>query len=43
MVPTNLVGGDKNCNGDKFEIEEKEYLVKICAYGHKRRLIKRLI
>jgi hypothetical protein len=35
MVPTNLVGGGKNNNGDKFEIEEKEHLVKKCPYGHK--------
>jgi len=35
MVPTNLVGGGKNSNGDKFEIEEKEHLVKKCPYGHK--------
>jgi hypothetical protein len=35
MVPTNLVGGGKNNNCDKFEIEEKEHLVKKCPYGHK--------
>jgi len=35
MVPTNLVGGGKNNNGDKFEIEEKEHLVKKCPSGHK--------
>ena len=35
MVPTNLVGGGKNSNGAKFEIEEKEHLVKKCPYGHK--------
>jgi hypothetical protein len=35
MVPTNLVGGGKNSNGDKFEIEEKEHLVKKCPSGHK--------
>lgn len=35
MVPTNLVGGGKNSNCDKFEIEEKEHLVKRCPYGHK--------
>jgi len=34
MVPTNLVGGGKNSNGDKFEIEEKEHLVKKCPSGH---------
>ena len=34
MVPTNLVGGGKNNNGDKFEIEEKEHLVKKCPSGH---------
>lgn len=27
MVPTNLTGGGKNSNGDKFEIDEKEHLV----------------
>jgi len=27
MVPTNLVGGGKNSNSDKFEIDEKEHLV----------------
>jgi hypothetical protein len=35
MVPTNLVGGGKNNNCDKFEIEEKEHLVKKCPSGHK--------
>jgi len=35
MVPTNLVGGGKNSNSDKFEIEEKEHLVKKCPSGHK--------
>jgi len=35
MVPTNLVGGGKNNNGDKFEIEEKKHLVKKCPSGHK--------
>lgn len=35
MVPTNLVGGGKNSNCDKFEIEEKEHLVKKCPSGHK--------
>ena len=35
MVPTNLVGGGKNNNCDKFEIDEKEHLVKKCPYGHK--------
>ena len=35
IVPTNLVGGGKNSNGDKFEIEEKEHLVKKCPSGHK--------
>ena len=35
MVPTNLVGGGKNNNGDKFEIDEKEHLVKKCPSGHK--------
>lgn len=35
MVPTNLVGGGKNSNGDKFKIEEKEHLVKKCTSGHK--------
>jgi len=35
MVLTNLVGGTKNSNGDKFEIDEKEHLVKKCLSGHK--------
>jgi len=35
MVPTNLVGGGKNSNGDKFEIDEKEHQVKKCPSGHK--------
>lgn len=35
MVPTNLVGGGKNNNCDKFEIEEKEHLVKGCPSGYK--------
>jgi len=35
MVPTNLTGGGKNNNCDKFEIEEKGHLVKKCPYGHK--------
>ena len=35
MVPTNLVGGGKNNNCDKFEIDEKEHLVKGCPSGHK--------
>jgi hypothetical protein len=35
MVPTNLVGGGKNSNGDQFEIDEKEHLVKKCPSGHK--------
>jgi len=35
MVPTNLVGGGKNSNCDKFEIDEKEHLVKRCPSGHK--------
>ena len=34
MVPTSLVGGGKNSNGDKFEIDEKEHLVKKCSSGH---------
>jgi hypothetical protein len=34
MVPTNLVGGGKNSNGAKFEIDEKEHLVKKCPSGH---------
>ena len=32
MVPTNLVGGGKNSNGDKFEIDEKEHLVKKMSF-----------
>jgi hypothetical protein len=35
MVPTNLVGGGKNSNSAKFEIDEKEHLVKKCPSGHK--------
>ncbi len=35
MVPTNLVGGGKNSICDKFEIDEKEHLVKKCPSGHK--------
>ncbi|MCG2820957.1 MAG: transposase [Candidatus Atribacteria bacterium] len=34
MVPTNLVGGGKNSNSDKFEIDEKEHTVKKCPSGH---------
>jgi hypothetical protein len=34
VVPTNLVGGGKNSNGAKFEIDEKEHLVKKCPSGH---------
>lgn len=34
MVPTNLVGGGKNSNSDKFEIDEKEHLVKKCPSGY---------
>jgi hypothetical protein len=34
MVPTNLVGGGKNSNSAKFEIDEKEHLVKKCPSGH---------
>jgi len=35
MIPTNLIGGTKNSNGDKFAIDEKEHLVKKCPSGHK--------
>jgi hypothetical protein len=35
MIPTNLTGGDKNNNGDKFEIDEKEHLVKRYPYDCK--------
>ena len=28
------MGGGKNSNGDKFEIDEKEHLVKKCPSGH---------
>jgi len=35
MIPTNLIGGGKNNNCDKFEVDEKEHLVKKCPYGHK--------
>lgn len=34
MIPTNLTGGGKNNNCDKFEIEEKEHLVKRCPSGY---------
>jgi len=34
MVPTNLVGGGKNSNSAKFEIDKKEHLVKKCPAGH---------
>ena len=34
VVPTNLVGGGKNSNSDKFEIDEKEHTVKKCPSGH---------
>jgi hypothetical protein len=33
MIPTNLIGGGKNNNYDKFEIGEKEHLVKKCPSG----------
>jgi len=35
MIPTNLIGGTKNSNCDKFTIDEKEHLVKKCPSGHK--------
>jgi len=35
MIPTNLTGGGKTNNCDKFEIDEKEHLVKKCPYGYK--------
>ncbi len=35
MIPTNFIGGTKNNNRDKFEIDEKEHLVKKCPSGHK--------
>ena len=35
MVPTNLVGGGKNSNSNKFEIDEKEPLVKKRPSDHK--------
>ena len=34
MVPANLVGGGKNSNGAKFEIDEKKHTVKKCPSGH---------
>ena len=34
MVSTDLVGGGKNSNSAKFEIDEKEHLVKKCPSGH---------
>ena len=27
MIPNNLIGGGKNSNCDKFEIDEKEHLI----------------
>jgi len=35
MIPTNLTGGNKNNNGDKFEIDEKKHVVKRCPSGYK--------
>ena len=35
MIPTNLVGGGKNNNSDKFAIDEKKHLVKKCPSGYK--------
>jgi len=35
LIPTNLIGGTKNSNCDKFEIDEKEHLVKKCPSGYK--------
>jgi len=35
MVPTNLVGGGKNNNSDRFTIDEKKRQVKKCPSGHK--------
>jgi len=35
MIPTNLVGGGKTNNCDKFEIDEKEHPVKKCPFGYK--------
>ena len=35
MIPTNLIGGGKNSNCDKFEIDEKEHLVRGCPSGYK--------
>jgi len=35
VVPTNLVGGSKNNNGNKFEIDEKRHMIKKCPSGLK--------
>lgn len=35
MIPTNLIGGGKNNNSDKFSIEEEEHLLKKCHSGYK--------
>jgi len=35
LFPINLVGRSKDSNDDKFEIDEKEHLVKKCPSGHK--------
>jgi len=34
MIPTNLVGGGKNSNSDKFAIDEKKHLIRKCPSGH---------
>jgi len=34
-VPTNLVGGTKNNNSDKFAIDEKKHRLRKCPLGHK--------
>lgn len=35
MLPTNLTGGGRKNNCDKFEIDEKEHLIKKCPSHHK--------
>jgi len=35
MVPTNLVGGGKNNDSDKFAIDEKKHRVRKCPSGYK--------
>jgi hypothetical protein len=39
MIPANLVSGGKNSNGDKFEIDEKEHVVKNILLVINRQLV----